>query len=205
MKKRREKEKEMREQAMISAAIKLFSEKGFNNASMDEIAKEAEFTKRTIYKYFESKEDLFFGVALYGFKTMFSYFSETAKKGKTGYEKIINACYGYYKFHKEYPELLRIMNIISMLKNTDTPRKREWLEFNNSMFKGMQALFELGKRDGTINKDIDSWMGANSFAFITTGFFNQFAKTGKSFTKAHKLSEDEFVSFVIELLGRSIK
>ena len=57
---RKEKEKETREAEIINAAERLFYKHGFDDVSMDNIAKESEFTKRTLYQYFEHKEDLYF-------------------------------------------------------------------------------------------------------------------------------------------------
>ncbi|MBV7397230.1 TetR/AcrR family transcriptional regulator [Mameliella sediminis] len=45
--------------AIIEAAVAEFQEKGFGAASMDRIAARSEVSKRTLYKYFESKENLF--------------------------------------------------------------------------------------------------------------------------------------------------
>jgi len=43
----------------MDAAIKVFAEKGFRSATMDEVAEAAGITKGTIYLYFDSKTDLF--------------------------------------------------------------------------------------------------------------------------------------------------
>ena len=48
----------MKEEQIIEAARKLFYQFGFKKVSMDEIAKEANVTKKTIYMYFGSKEEL---------------------------------------------------------------------------------------------------------------------------------------------------
>ena len=48
----------MKQEQIIEAARRLFHQFGFKKVSMDEIAKEAGVTKRTIYMYFESKEEL---------------------------------------------------------------------------------------------------------------------------------------------------
>jgi AcrR family transcriptional regulator len=45
---------------ILSAAEKLFAAKGFFPTTMNEIAQEAQFGTGTLYKYFESKEDLYF-------------------------------------------------------------------------------------------------------------------------------------------------
>ena len=45
-------------QVILDAATKLFHERGFSQATTDEIAAEARITKRTMYRYFGSKEEL---------------------------------------------------------------------------------------------------------------------------------------------------
>ncbi|MBD0860492.1 TetR/AcrR family transcriptional regulator [Gordonia sp. zg691] len=49
----------VREQQMLDAAVKVFSQKGFREASMDAIAAEAEISKPMLYLYYGSKEELF--------------------------------------------------------------------------------------------------------------------------------------------------
>jgi len=56
---RREREKLRHRRQMLAAALELFSEKGFHNVSMHEIAKRAEFAIGTLYKFFKNKEDLY--------------------------------------------------------------------------------------------------------------------------------------------------
>lgn len=56
---RREREKLWQRREMLTAAIGLFSEKGFHNISMQEIAKKSEFAIGTLYKFFKNKEDLY--------------------------------------------------------------------------------------------------------------------------------------------------
>ena len=56
---RREREKLRQRREMIAAAIALFSEKGYHNVSMHEIAGKAEFAVGTLYKFFKNKEDLY--------------------------------------------------------------------------------------------------------------------------------------------------
>jgi len=56
---RREREKLRQRRQMLAAALELFSEKGFHNVTMHEIAKRAEFAIGTLYKFFKNKEDLY--------------------------------------------------------------------------------------------------------------------------------------------------
>jgi TetR/AcrR family transcriptional regulator len=61
---RREKERLRHRKEILEAALELFSEKGFHNVSMQEIAKKAEFAIGTLYKFFENKEDLYKALVL---------------------------------------------------------------------------------------------------------------------------------------------
>ncbi|MEN6472395.1 MAG: helix-turn-helix domain-containing protein, partial [Syntrophaceae bacterium] len=56
---RREREKERQRQEMLEAALGLFSDKGYHNVTMHEIAEKAEFAIGTLYKFFRNKEDLY--------------------------------------------------------------------------------------------------------------------------------------------------
>jgi len=61
---RKEREREQHRQEILSAARQLFADKGFHNASMQEIAAAAEFATGTLYNFFQSKEELFFELLL---------------------------------------------------------------------------------------------------------------------------------------------
>ena len=56
---RREREKLSHRKEIFCAALELFSEKGYHNVSMHEIAEKAEFAIGTLYKFFKNKEDLY--------------------------------------------------------------------------------------------------------------------------------------------------
>jgi TetR/AcrR family transcriptional regulator len=61
---RREREKLRQRQEMLTAALDLFSQKGFHNVSMHEIAERSEFAIGTLYKFFQNKEDLYKALVL---------------------------------------------------------------------------------------------------------------------------------------------
>ena len=56
---RRERDRLRHRDLMLSAALDLFSQKGFANVSMHEIAQSAEFAIGTLYKFFKNKEDIY--------------------------------------------------------------------------------------------------------------------------------------------------
>ncbi len=55
---RKERERLARQQLILDAAIRVFAQRGFHKATMDDVAQEAELGKGTLYYYFKSKEEI---------------------------------------------------------------------------------------------------------------------------------------------------
>lgn len=51
---------------ILTAAGELFTEKGFLNTTIDDISKKSEYSRRTIYSYFKSKEEIMRQIVLKG-------------------------------------------------------------------------------------------------------------------------------------------
>jgi len=58
----RERRRQQTRDVLIAAATEVFAERGYEGASLEEIAERAGFTRGAIYKNFDGKENLFFAV-----------------------------------------------------------------------------------------------------------------------------------------------
>lgn len=66
VKERKEREKLQRANDILEAARRIFEKRGFLNTALQDVAKEAEISVGLIYRYFQSKEDIFASLALKG-------------------------------------------------------------------------------------------------------------------------------------------
>jgi TetR/AcrR family transcriptional regulator len=114
--KRRDREKEQRIQSILNAAQKIFSEKGYLKATMEEIAWEAEVTKPTVYLYFKAKDYLFFTLMLPLLENIRQELEEVEKKLESGRITdgvlLIRACFkAFYRGYRHSPEVFRIIQL----------------------------------------------------------------------------------------------
>ena len=56
---RQAKEREFRKEQILKGALKVFKKQGIEKSTMDEIAKQSDFGKASLYYYFSSKEEIF--------------------------------------------------------------------------------------------------------------------------------------------------
>ena len=59
---RKQREKDARIKHIQNSAVAVFYKKGYGETTMEEIAQTAELSKATIYLYFKSKDDLYYGI-----------------------------------------------------------------------------------------------------------------------------------------------
>ena len=62
--------KEVAKSKIIEAAAKIFAEKGYHEATMDDVAQEIGVSKGALYSYFKSKEDLLREISLQSHQTL---------------------------------------------------------------------------------------------------------------------------------------
>ena len=99
---RKEREKEQRKNDIVDAAERVFFDKGHENATMDDVAEEAELSKGTLYLYFKNKEDLYLAIHLRGNRILHSLFEKAVKNQKTGIEKTRAIGKAYIEFYEKY-------------------------------------------------------------------------------------------------------
>lgn len=107
---RKEREKEQRRKDIIGAAEKLFFARGYDNVTMDDIAKEVELNKATLYLYFKDKESLYFTVVLRGITILNALVRDSESKAESGSEKLWEIGRAYSWFAREYPDYNRAFN-----------------------------------------------------------------------------------------------
>ena len=84
----RERDREVKRDAVIRAAAREFNRKGYHNTSLDDIAARLEVTKPTVYYYVTSKEQLLFQCFVAGVERIRAAFREVRRSQAPGRERL---------------------------------------------------------------------------------------------------------------------
>jgi len=141
---------------IIDAALKVFGEKGYYNATISEIAREAGVSEATIYEYFGSKEDLLFAIPG-EITNMAVEFLEAMSPYIRGAENKIRAIiYGYYNLYKDNPNYSSLV-LLDLKHNRNFMETESYQVVRRSAGLILQAIHE-GMEEGEFREDIDPYL-----------------------------------------------
>jgi AcrR family transcriptional regulator len=106
---RRKRVKELRRQAILKVARKLFFEKGFKNVTVESIAKKADISKGAVYLHFESKEEIYIQILLNDVDRYHKLITGIIKSGQGPSENLLRVAQSYVDFFLNDRELFRIL------------------------------------------------------------------------------------------------
>jgi AcrR family transcriptional regulator len=93
---------------ILEAARKLFLERGFEAANLDEVAQRAGVAKGTIYRYFDSKAELYVEVLVWNADAFVERMRHTLDPSLSPREQVMQTGRFYVRHYAEHPEYFRI-------------------------------------------------------------------------------------------------
>jgi TetR/AcrR family transcriptional regulator, repressor for uid operon len=143
---------EVREK-IIESAVECFARTGFDRTKMDDISYAANVSKGTLYLYFKSKEDLFYGICQHSL--------EKIKKQLNGIlimkENLVTDAERFYDyFQKDVNRHHNIVSLEMIVEATRNPRlKKILIQHRLNQHHVISEFIELQIRKGFARKDID--------------------------------------------------
>jgi TetR/AcrR family fatty acid metabolism transcriptional regulator len=148
--------KRVKRQVIIDAAIEVFSQNGFQNSTISEIAQRANVAEGTIYQYFKNKEDLFFSIPIDKTKQFYKEL-ELHLQGINGAMNKIRKFMWYYLYHlQENPAYARAL-MLDMRVNRNFANTKAFRAYRPLTQKILEIIEE-GQKEGIICKDTNKYM-----------------------------------------------
>lgn len=156
---RKKREREHRKNVIIDAAEKVIFSKGVEQATMKEIADEAELSKGTLYLYFKNKNELYMAIAKRGSDYLNSQFAKVFSGDHKGIELIQMIGETYLTFVSENPDYFHAFKYYESINDVDELRESEIAEIceanRREAINYMVRALQIGMQDGTIDDSYD--------------------------------------------------
>ncbi len=180
----KEKQRQERADLILQAAEAIFTEKGYHDASMDEIAAHVGIAKGTVYLYFPSKQDLVFALfkrELEVFKDAVVQVSASTQSARAKLEHLL-----HYAHRGRTGQQLLLTLYTSVEVHQDLLGKKEQIhELLEDLATRISAMLEEGKAAGEFDPSIPTSVMLSIFFLLLS------PHTQQQVLKAEQVSPEE--------------
>ena len=172
---RKEQEQQFHKNLIIKAAAQIFSEKGYDKTTLDEIATLAEFSKGSLYNYFENKEDLFLTTLEVGINKLISEMkivSDIDSSTKQQLKAILSVMVKFFKENDSFNKQRAFFQMMVNEKRVMTYQvSNEFLYRMQNMHKKMIHFFSSIFKNGIISGELKNG-NSQTFAEVLLGIIH---------------------------------
>ncbi|MDI4663571.1 TetR/AcrR family transcriptional regulator [Xanthobacter autotrophicus] len=137
----------LKREAVLKAAARLFNEKGFHATSLDDVARQLNVTKPTLYHYFRSKDDVLFECCRMGLEMIEAAAAPVPGSRASGLERL-------RALMEKYAEAMTMDFGMSITRTPDTalsPENRaELRRLKSQIDQALRGVIASGIDDGSI-------------------------------------------------------
>jgi AcrR family transcriptional regulator len=153
---RRHEEKERRRAEILDATEAVAASEGWDDMTMDQVARRARLSRALLYVYFTDKTDLMFGVGERAMAILMRRFSEGAARHKCGIDQLDAIGRAYVAFSQEFPVYFGVLARCELrAPENPNPDSNEGgcARKGDALHTVMASALEIGMRDGSIRAD----------------------------------------------------
>jgi len=144
----RRSERDLKREAVLTAAARVFAERGYHRTSLDEVAQILNVTKPTLYYYFKNKEAMLFACIQHGLDMLEAVGDADPAPGeRTGMERLVAYLKRYAKVNET--DFGRCAVRISDAELSDASRKKV-RRIKTEIDRRIRELVSNGIADGSI-------------------------------------------------------
>jgi AcrR family transcriptional regulator len=145
-----------KKQRIMQATERLFRTHRVDEITLDEVARQADVGKGTIYLYFSDKEDLIFQAAVAGFDEMCQLIRRSAAGGGAFRERLLRTCDDIVAYFQARRPLFRII-LSEGERATESGKaglRLRWRERRKPMTEAVAEIIAQGMTSGEVRADI---------------------------------------------------
>ncbi|MEA2104207.1 MAG: TetR/AcrR family transcriptional regulator [Candidatus Cloacimonadota bacterium] len=143
-----------RQKQIINVAIKIVADKGIQNLTTKNIAKDLDLSEAALYRHFKNKLEIIKSIISF-FEQKIKQMTKTLDSNEKPLSQIKKFVLAHFKIFRDYPEMAQVMFSESNFQN-EANLKEQVLHVMNRSRDSLEAVIKKGQQDGNINNEISS-------------------------------------------------
>ena len=189
----REAKKQKTKKAILEAAISLFSENGYENTSIENIAKIAGIGKGTVYGYFQTKKEIFKGFCEYELEKIHMKLVNSSNQDAPILEQMLTIYMTEFYHVTQNREFGRLYMRESIFPSDADAQDNQ--DIDDKYFQLLFPILEKGQERGELRKDVE-------LLYITAHFYSLYVLIISAWYTGRITSEE--VEPAMEVLFRQV-
>ncbi|GAA2181175.1 TetR/AcrR family transcriptional regulator [Brooklawnia cerclae] len=208
---RRQQSMELKKRDIVDAAERVFFSKGYQSSSMNEVAKDAEFSKRTVYTYFTSKEQIYFEIMIRGYRLLLDRLERDLRETNPAdaLQELRCIFLTLFSFGQDHPDHFRAIMDYETKGSDNRPgvpdeSRDECYRLGEQLFGHLAHALARGRAEGTFSDVADCGSAALTLWACAIGVLNTALKKASYLEGYHHVDPDEFVASSFDMITRLI-
>lgn len=194
-------------ETILTAAESLFLEKGVSSTTIEDISKKSSYSRRTIYAYYESKEDILHQIILKGLTALRKRLITAIQSPKSFTDRYWKVCDAMAVYHLESPQSAILVTQAKpelMDLNALPKAVREIFEIGTEINHLLADFIEQGKQQGIVRRDVMSMQTVYVFWSSVSAVLALVQSKGKFLEEELHTSKDDFLQYSFRQIINSI-
>jgi len=163
---KKDKLKAKRQKQILTASMKVFSRYGYQNTDVEKIAGLAGLGKGTVYRYFETKQNLFLSTLEWGYNSLRKEIFDATEKIDDYLDRVKIVLYTYLRFFEKNRNFYRLLIQERVWAEVESAGWK-WKEKQLSQIEHIENILTEGIREGYFKK-----VDPESCAYALWGLIN---------------------------------
>lgn len=192
---------------IMAAAEQIFSEKGFEQSTIADVSDASEYSRRTIYAYYESKEDILHHIIAKGLLILKQDIEKALQSNSDFLTQYFEVCNAMKKYQMECPHSLENVTRAKTerldLENL-SPAVSQIMSLGTEINTLLEGFVQRGKSQGIVRQEIIPMQTVYILWSNITSLLTLVQTKGAFIAKAFSITEEEYLEYGLKLIINSI-
>lgn len=192
---------------ILAAAEAVFTEKGYDGATIDDISKASEYSRRTLYAYYDGKEDILYHIIAKGLEALKADIEAALGNSEDFFLRYDGICGAMRKYHTECPHS---MEHVIHAKTEDIPMEQappvilRILSAGTEINELLAEWIARGKEEGIVRQEVHPMKTVYILWSDISALLTMVQTKGGFLEKIFNETAEEFLQYGLRQILRSI-